>query len=219
MIRKSIVITNLLYGLFSFGQTTSEMNLKGKVKSIDQVYEKCPTIALVGSNINCYEQKETFYFDKKGLRTYLESQKDISYSYIEKKSENPNGYVITKYLDNNGQRTKYFEEYYNKKGLQVKIISYHADGEITNIWEYFYDKKGRKTENKSSNIWNGTTTVYHNWFNEYGDITARKEFRNDELVKEESFDINYTFDKKGNWTSKHVEGEYSEFYKRTILYY
>ena len=146
-------------------------------------------------------------------------QKEAVNSYVIEKNENKDGYVITKYLDNNGKRTKYFEEYYNKKGLQVKIISYHADGEITNIWEYFYDKKGRKTENKSSNIWNGTTTVYHNWFNEYGDITARKEFRNNELINEETFDIKYTFDKKGNWTSKLIEGEYSEFYKRTILYY
>ena len=213
-----LVITCVFFGNLN-AQSLASFGLKGKVKSLEQEYEKCPRVALVGSDINCYEQKETLYFDKKGKQTYLVPQKEAVNSYVSEKNENKDGYVITKYLDNNGKRTRYFEEYYNKKGLQVKIISYHADGEITNIWEYFYDKKGRKTENKSSNIWNGTTTVYHNWFNEYGDITARKEFRNNELINEETFDIKYTFDKKGNWTSKLIEGEYSEFYKRTILYY
>lgn len=213
-----LVITCVFFGNLN-AQSLASFGLKGKVKSLEQEYEKCPRVALVGSDINCYEQKETLYFDEKGKQTYLVPQKEAINSYVSEKNENDDGYVITKYLDNNGKRTKYFEEYYNKKGLQVKIISYHADGEITNIWEYFYDKKGRKTENKSSNIWNGTTTVYHNWFNEYGDITARKEFRNNELINEETFDIKYTFDKKGNWTSKLIEGEYSEFYKRTILYY
>lgn len=213
-----LVITCVFFGNVN-AQSLASFGLKGQVKSLEQEYEKCPRVALVGSDINCYEQKETLYFDKKGKQTYLVPQKEAVNSYVSEKNENKDGYVITKYLDNNGKRTKYFEEYYNKKGLQVKIISYHADGEITNIWEYFYDKKGRKTENKSSNIWNGTTTVYHNWFNEYGDITARKEFRNNELINEETFDIKYTFDKKGNWTSKLIEGEYSEFYKRTILYY
>lgn len=214
----------VLIVLFSFivnlnAQTTKELCLKGKVKSIEQVYEKCPMIALIGSNVNCYEQKETFYFNKKGMRTYLEPQKEISDGYINEKSESSNGYIITKYLDNNGKKTKFFEEYYNKKGLQLKVISFHADGEITNIWEYFYDKKDRKTENKVTNIWNGKTTIYHNWFNEYGDITLRKEFKNDELVNEESFDISYTFDKKGNWVLKRIEGEYSELYKRNIVYH
>lgn len=213
-----LVITCVFFGNVN-AQSLASFGLKGKVKSLEQEYEKCPRVALVGSDINCYEQKETLYFDKKGKQTYLVPQKEAVNSYVSEKNENKDGYVITKYLYNNRKRTRYFEEYYNKKGLQVKIISYHADGEITNIWEYFYDKKGRKTENKSSNIWNGTTTVYHNWFNEYGDITARKEFRNNELINEETFDIKYTFDKKGNWTSKLIKGEYSEFYKRTILYY
>ncbi|WP_190304154.1 hypothetical protein [Paenimyroides baculatum] len=49
MIRKSILISGLLFTTISFGQTANQMNLKGKVKSIQEVHEKCPAIALATS--------------------------------------------------------------------------------------------------------------------------------------------------------------------------
>jgi len=61
MIRKSILITGILFATITFGQTTTQMNLKGKVKSIQEVHEKCPAIALAGSPVTC-EKNETFYF-------------------------------------------------------------------------------------------------------------------------------------------------------------
>ena len=101
-----LVITCVIIGNVN-SQSLASFGLKGKVKSLEQEYEKCPRVALVGSDINSYEQKETLYFDKKGKQTYLVPQKEAVNSYVSEKNENKDGYVITKYLDNNGKRTRF----------------------------------------------------------------------------------------------------------------
>lgn len=199
-------------------ESTKELSLKGKVKRIDELYEKCPTVGLAGSNIICPQQRNVYEFDTKG-NAILEVGKQVSTDYIVEKTKTKEGYVLTKYLEWNGVKRKHFEEYYTKKHVQTKILNFHNDGDLMNIWEFFYDKKGRKTEQKVTNIWNNNTNVYDHFFNEYGDIILSKFYENGKLVKEEKHDIIYKFDEKGNWVSKTIKGEFVEFYIRTILYY
>lgn len=217
MIRKSILITGVLCATISFGQTTIQMNLKGKVKSIQEVHEKCPAIALAGSPIECVKNETFYFFDKKGF--VLEPQKESLNDYIVEKTTTKEGYILTKYLEWDGVKRKHFEEYYNKKNIQTKVRNYHADGEIIGLWEFVYNEKGRKTEQKLTNIWNGTTKVYHHFYNEQGDIVMSKFYENGELIKEENNEISYKFDKKGNWVSKAILGGHFQTYNRTITYY
>ena len=217
MIRKSFLITSVLLATISFGQTTTQMNLKGKVKSIQEVHEKCPAIALAGSPIECAKNETFYFFDKKGF--VLEPQKENLNDYIVEKTKIKQGYILTKYLEWDGVKRKHFEEYYNKKNIQTKVINYHAHGEIIGLWEFAYNKKGRKTEQKLTNIWNGTTKVYNHFYNEQGDIVMSKFYENGELIKEENNEISYKFDKKGNWVSKAILGGHFQTYNRTITYY
>lgn len=217
MIKKSILITTVLFATISIGQTTTEMNLKGKVKSIQEVHEKCPAIALAGSPITCEKNEVFYYFDKKGF--VLEPQKENLNDYIVEKAKIKEGYVLTKYLEWDGVKRKYFEEYYNKKNSRTKIINFDDDGEIIGLWEFTYNKKGRKVEQKVTNYWYGTTKVYRHFYNEQGDIVKSKFYENEELTKEENNEISYKFDKKGNWISKSILGGHFQTYNRTITYY
>lgn len=206
-----------MFATISIGQTTSEMNLNGKVKSIQEVHEKCPAIALAGSPVTCEKNEVFYYFDKKGF--VLEPQKEYLNDYIIEKTKTNEVYVLTKYLEWDGVKRKHFEEYYNKKKINTKVLSFHADGAVMDIWEYVYDKKGNRVEQKSTNIWNGVTKVYHHFYNEQGDIVKSKFYENEELTKEENNEISYKFDKKGNWISKSILGGHFQTYNRTITYY
>lgn len=44
---------SLLFALQLFSQNTTQLYLKGKVKSIHETYQKCPTVALEGSTFKC----------------------------------------------------------------------------------------------------------------------------------------------------------------------
>lgn len=215
---KLILLFGLLFTSAVFSQTTNELGLKGKVKSVVENYQKCPMVAVKGSTFKCNERTSTYEFNKDGTQITSE-QKSIPNQYITEKIITKEGYTVVKYLEWDDEKRKHFEEFYNIKGLLLKILNFHADGEITNIWEYVYNKKGLKTEQKVTNFWNNTKTVYHHWFNKYGDIVLSKEYKNDVLVNEESFEINYSFDKKGNWITKYLSGDYNETYKREIQYY
>ncbi len=210
---------SLLFALQLFSQNTTQLYLKGKVKSIHETYQKCPTVALEGSTFKCLEKDTFFTFDKKGNAIGLNAQNTNFDNYIVVKTSTDQGYKITEYLIWDGVKRKHFEEYYNKKGNKIKVIGFHNDGEITNIWEYIFTKKGEKVEEISTSFWNGNTKMYHYFYNAQGDVALCKHYENGKIIKEEKFEIKYTFDKKGNWLTKTIQAEYNESYKRTIEYY
>ncbi|MBA5793337.1 hypothetical protein H1R17_02900 [Flavobacterium sp. xlx-214] len=216
--RGILLLIGLLLSISVFAQSRVEMRLNGKVKSIKEEYRKCPMIALEGGQLNCYERSTSYNFNKEG-NLVLEEQKVSDDGYIIEKINTKEGYTLVKSLEWDGVKRKSFEEYYNKKGVKIKVVNYNNSGEVANIWEYSYDKNQRLTQTKTTNIWNNVITIYEHWLNKYGDIVLSKEFKNGALVNEESFEINYTFDKKGNWLTKVFNSQYSESYKRIIQYY
>lgn len=220
MKEKIIIFLSIILVSNAYAQSTKDLLLKSKVKNIIEDYSSCPMIVPTETKADCFERKTTYDFDKKG-NPLLGEQKAMNTEYIVEKTQNENGYILVKYLERNGKKVKMNEEYYNNDGLKEKFIDFQPNGEIVNIWEFSYDTKQRLSETRKTNFWENIKTLYTHTYNTFGDIILSKKFENDQLISEEPFKIDYTFDKKGNWNTKRIESKqnYVELFKRSITYY
>lgn len=192
--------------------------LKGKVRQIIEIGERCPTVMAEGGSFNCPKDTTRYEFNEKGFTPKTSDAEKI----IEKKTLN-GFYYITTYKTVEGAKRKEWEEVYDAKNLLVKHTMYStrdADEDISNQWEYFYDKSGTKIKQNDSEWWNKQKTMIVRTYNNYGDEVKRQTFKNDNLNDEEQFQYNYTKDQIGNWVKKTVSGgHYNETWTRKIIYY
>jgi hypothetical protein len=201
----------------NYAFTINQMRLKGKIKNIVEVKEKCPKVAIVGQKFECPKSTVQYDFDRKGK--LLNSNKNsLENSEVTKKK---NLKIETVYEVVDGIKKRQFENIYNSNEQLLKATNYYVYGkeeEIIQQSEYTYNKNKQIVEARHSTWWNNIVRSRVEIFNEYGDKILEKIYANEKIEEERKIEYLYEFDSYGNWIKK-TDFDNNETWTRKLTYY
>lgn len=197
--------------------TIKQMRLKGKIKNIVEVKEKCPKVAVAGQKFECPKSTIQYDFNKNG--NLLNSKKiSLENSLISKKK---NLKIETVYEIVDGVKKRQFENIYNSNNQLLKATNYYVYGkeeEIIQQSEYTYNNDKQIIEARHSTWWNNIVRTRVENFNEYGDKISEKLYVDKNIEEERKIEYLYEFDLFGNWIKK-TDFDNNETWTRKITYY
>lgn len=217
---KNIVLVVMFFGLNLNAQSLESFGLKGKVKSIQEELKMCSHNYGKAQIKDCSSLTSEKQFTKEGyLLEYKDSLKIEGVT--RKKEKTSTGWLETVYNNEDSKTIKLAENYYDKKDLMYKTISYDESGEIFNTTEYFHNdammliRLERNTLNDE-----GFAEKAVSFFDQYGTFCGLEFYLDNKLNEKYQFDIQYQFDEIGNWVQSIVTTEFStNIHNRTITYY
>lgn|SRR5690554_75568 len=205
---------------FCFGikaQSLQSFGLKGNVKSIQEEYKRCSKSDI---DADCFPLSSEMEFSKDGY--LLKNKNSLEFDGISrKKKETPTGWLETVYKEEDSITIKFAENYYDKKDLVYKTITYDESGGIFNTTEYFYNEV-KMLIRMERNLLNNSGVIEKavSFFNEYGTFSGVEFYLDDKLDEKYEFDIQYKFDETGNWVYYDVVDKFNKsVFTRTITYY
>ncbi|WP_120488692.1 hypothetical protein [Bergeyella cardium] len=209
----------------------TEMNLKGKVKSIRETrykaVEKFGEAVKVKGDISDSDIEELLFNEKGNIieknRFFYGLYWKYTYKYDEKGNK-----IEGNYFNKDGSLCWKYTYKYDEKGNQIEENWFNPDGSLDKKYTYKYDEKGNQVEennfNKDGSLEDKFTYKYDekgnqietNWFNEDGSLERKFTYKYDEkgnLIEtnwfnedgslERKFTYRYTYyDQKDNWTQR-----------------
>ena len=205
----------MFFGLNLNAQSLESFGLKGNVKSIQEEYKRC---SKSNSDADCFPLSSEMKFSKDGylLKNSLEFD-----GISREKKESPTGWLETVYREEDSLTIKLAENYYDKKDLMYKTISYDEFGDVFNTTQYFYNDVRMLIRMERNTLnYDGVREKAVSFFNEYGTLCGVEFYLDNKLDEKYEFDIQYKFDETGNWIYYDVDDKFSKsVLTRTITYY
>lgn len=217
MFMKNIVLFVMFFGLNLNAQSLESFGLKGNVKSIQEEYKRC---SKSNSDADCFPLSSEMKFSEDGY--LLKNKNSLEFDGISReKKESPTGWLETVYREEDSLTIKLAENYYDKKDLMYKTISYDEFGDVFNTTQYFYNDVRMLIRMERNTLnYDGVREKAVSFFNEYGTLCGVEFYLDNKLDEKYEFDIQYKFDETGNWIYYDVDDKFSKtVFTRTITYY
>jgi len=214
---KNIVLVIMFFGLNLNAQSLESFGLKGNVKSIQEEYKRCSKSDI---DADCFPLSSEMKFSKDGY--LLKNKNSLEFDGISReKKESPTGWLETVYREEDSITIKLAENYYDKKDLMYKTISYDESGEVFITTQYFYNDVRMLIRMERNTLnYDGVKERAVSFFNEYGTFCGLEFYLDNKLDEKYEFDIQYEFDETGNWVYYYVVDKFNKsVFTRTITYY